>query len=1021
MGVDWADLAWEEYLEAEQRAEFEDLLALLDEELPQNPELRLRLFRRLADWARHAEFHGYTAERLAVFLASPRGESPDAAAEVVEVLVSNGLPVFPCHPDDKRPLARLAPNGMDSATTDWAIVERWLHQAPGANWAVRCGPIETGPWAGRHLAVLDIDDPAIAQAVLERTRVAEMTTTARTPRGGLHVWVLSDRRCPTGPVVSGDGTVIGDVKANAADGGPGGYVMVVGHVTDPDKGVDGDYELSWWDGPVVVQDAASWFQSLLAVVGVHGAQIGTRRQDGDSAGGAPGTGAAIPQGRRNATLAAIAGSLRARGLDGPAIYAAIAAVNRERCEPPLPDDEVRRIAFGMERYPPHPNRGGTDAVRQPAEALERMVAEAPSDLNHGTILAERLRERAAWVPSWGWLVYQDGVWQRDPDGAAVKRLAAEALSRHYLELAMAADDMERRRELSRLAASVTSRARVDAALEFAKAPLRADPSDFDSKRGLLNVRNGVVDLATGQLLPRSPEYRFTRQAPVDYCPDAEAPRWQEFLRQVFLGNEAVIGFVQRLLGMALVGGNPERVFAVFWGSGRNGKSALITALRRVLGDYAATTPVATFQRFGDGDPERATPELATLVARRVVVAHEPHQQVKLSAAFIKNITGGDAVKARLLFHQPFEFTPDFLPVLVTNHKPELPGTDTALWDRVVLVPFLWRVPDDQVVPGLGEKLAAEEAAGILEWLVDGATAYLREGLKPPPEVQAATAEFRAEADELYRFLLEETVADPGATTPYKLIKQRYLAWCERESVQPASDYRLSAALVVMGYKRVTGKDGKRYSGVRLRDDPDHPDGTPDLPPPGDEGDGLDGLSAKVSGRAAHGHNNVAKSVTSVTSVTASKLAEAFEAEGAGHLLADEDDAAPPAADGPPHPLATCLQCRPAPAPWWQWGYQVCRRGPTLVRNVGSAEKHLLRHLPGAAESGPFLAVSEALLEEARPRYLVARITGYGTGWLDLTKDPGRPVHHQEPQRAWPLSAFAWEARQPKLPQTGPPA
>jgi putative DNA primase/helicase len=146
-----------------------------------------------------------------------------------------------------------------------------------------------------------------------------------------------------------------------------------------------------------------------------------------------------------------------------------------------------------------------------------------------------------------------------------------------------------------------------------------------------------------------------------------------------------------------------------------------------------------------------------------VIAHEPQERVRLSASFIKNITGNDALKARTLFREPFEFWPDFLPILVTNHLPELPGTDQGLWDRLFLVPFLWRVPDDQVVPGLGEKLAKEEGRGILCWLTKGAMAYLREGLKPPPEVQAATAQFRAETDDLYRFFIEETEADPRAS------------------------------------------------------------------------------------------------------------------------------------------------------------------------------------------------------------------------------------------------------------------
>jgi putative DNA primase/helicase len=385
-----------------------------------------------------------------------------------------------------------------------------------------------------------------------------------------------------------------------------------------------------------------------------------------------------------------------------------------------------------------------------------------------------------------------------------------------LELAIDTHDLERRRDLLRQAIAAQARARAENALHMARDLLRAEPQDFDARPGLLCVKNGVVDLTSGQLLAHSPDYHFTRQTAVPYDPEAQAPQWEAFLRQIFLGNEAIIRFVQRLLGMALLGRNQERGFAILWGSGRNGKSALTTALRLVLGSYAATTPVATFARLGVEDSERPSPELASLVGRRLVVAHEPQERVKLSAAFIKNVTGGDSVKTRTLYREPFELRPDFLPVLVTNHLPELPGTDQALWDRIYLLPFLWRVPDDQVVPGLGEKLAQEEGVGVLRWLVEGAMAYLREGLKPPAEVQAATSQFRAEADDLYRFFVEETEADPRASTPYKDIRQRYEAWCKEEGVPPTSDRRLSDALRALGYVRRKTMTGAVYDGVRLR-------------------------------------------------------------------------------------------------------------------------------------------------------------------------------------------------------------
>ena len=273
------------------------------------------------------------------------GEARPSPASILHRLAGNGLAIVPCEPGGKAPLARLVPRGLDDATTDWATIEGWLHDAPGGNWAVRTGPVETGPWAGRHLAVLDIDDAQVAAAVLGRTKVQELTTITRTPRPGLHIWALSRQPAYTGKVLAPDGSPLGDLKGTAQDGGPGGYALVYGQTEE------GRYDFHWGPGPLLVGDAVAWFEELLEVAGIQ-ASIGRDAppQEGRTAGEG-----VIPQGRRNVTLASIAGYLRARGLDGEAIYAALQVVNVKRCRPPLPNDEVRHIAFGMDRYPPRPN------------------------------------------------------------------------------------------------------------------------------------------------------------------------------------------------------------------------------------------------------------------------------------------------------------------------------------------------------------------------------------------------------------------------------------------------------------------------------------------------------------------------------------------------------------------------------------------------------------------------------------------------------------------------------------------
>lgn len=60
----------------------------------------------------------------------------------------------------------------------------------------------------------------------------------------------------------------------------------------------------------------------------------------------------IPEGQRNAALTSLAGTMRRRGMAEASIVAALLAENRARCEPPLPEADVRRIARSVAQYPP---------------------------------------------------------------------------------------------------------------------------------------------------------------------------------------------------------------------------------------------------------------------------------------------------------------------------------------------------------------------------------------------------------------------------------------------------------------------------------------------------------------------------------------------------------------------------------------------------------------------------------------------------------------------------------------------
>ncbi|MCC6101790.1 MAG: phage/plasmid primase, P4 family [Lactobacillus sp.] len=367
-------------------------------------------------------------------------------------------------------------------------------------------------------------------------------------------------------------------------------------------------------------------------------------------------------------------------------------------------------------------------------------------------------------------MYFDGqVWNEDKKYTVAKLFnrIVEELPKEPLHIVPGEEDEKAAKEArgkfikrSRQNAGKTS------ALNEIKKLIPVTPDEFDTELNTVNTPSGYVDLSNGELHETTYKDMFTKITAAEYSPTAEAPRWQEFLQQIFQADETLIKFVQKLFGYTLTGTMSEQNFIILHGkggntNGANGKSVFVETLREILNSYAVTInpEVLLVNKFGGTDSTTMS-ELSLMKGARMIATSETESDVRLSEALIKRMTGGEAITAKKLYAEPFTFMPTGTVWMSTNNKPIVRGTDHGIWRRLIFIPFLAQIPENQKDIHLKDKLMREKS-GILNWAVDGALMWQREGLKPPAIVQAENNEYREEMDTVGQFLSE--VADFGGS------------------------------------------------------------------------------------------------------------------------------------------------------------------------------------------------------------------------------------------------------------------
>lgn len=555
---------------------------------------------------------------------------------------------------------------------------------------------------------------------------------------------------------------------------------------------------------------------------------------------------AIGEGSRNATLSRFAGRVLIRyGQSAQArdLFDQKASL----CEPPLDSHELESIWNSACRFA---TKVAADPGYLSPEAYAQLTSLRPddfTDVGQATVLAGEYADRICYSPATAWMAYDGGVWEENEPKVqhVVQELTSRQLEQAHAELdqitaragdlgvtamlvamskakALAAFNPDQKRVYDEMVAAqewvkfiykCRSDRTILAVMRQARPLALINPEVLDADPYLFNTPTATYDLRDGDKHDHDPGDMLTKQTAVD--PSTTGMNmWLESLEITFGGDKELIGYVQRVCGLAAIGKVLIEALIIAYGDGNNGKSTFWNTIARVLGSYSETISAEVLIA---GKTNNAKHEMAETRARRLLIAGENDEGVRLSTSSTKQLASTDKIAAEKKYKDPFSFTPSHTLVLYTNHLPRVGAMDTGIWRRLIVIPFEQTITPSVDIKNYADHLYEKAGGAVLAWIMEGARLIHAENyrLTPPQQVVAASEAYRAANDWFAHFLEECCQVGQGLSEQSKDLYDAYRSWAmgRGEYVRSTSDFY--AAVEKAGYRRRRTSRARFVDGLAL--------------------------------------------------------------------------------------------------------------------------------------------------------------------------------------------------------------
>ena len=233
----------------------------------------------------------------------------------------------------------------------------------------------------------------------------------------------------------------------------------------------------------------------------------------------------------------------------------------------------------------------------------------------------------------------------------------------------------------------------------------------------------------------------------------------------------------------------------------------------IIGNMSADTLTVGCKR-------NVKPELAEAKGKRLIIAAELEEGMRLSTANVKQLSSTDEIYAEKKYKDPFSFVPSHTLVLYTNHLPKVGALDAGTWRRLIVIPFNAKIEGSSDIKNYADYLYAKAGGAILKWIMAGAKRVIERDyhVVKPAVVEEATRKYRENNDWLSQFFEECCVIDPDAKAKSGEFYTAYRSYCMQVGDYIRSTTDFYAALETAGFVRRKTNAGVMISGLQLKSD-----------------------------------------------------------------------------------------------------------------------------------------------------------------------------------------------------------